>query len=406
MTRSAVVSVTGPPGAGVTTLVAELRRRMPSYRFVEPDPTAEGQRPAAVVFVVSAVAPVTESECALACLSAEHVSAVVAVVSKVDDHRAWRKVVAANRERFAVLAPGLAGLPWVAAAAAPRLGEPRMDELVALLERMLGDPTVAERHRERAAQSRLCRLRDARDELLGRRRMSAASRTAALRGQVQQARLTLTHTARRRCASLRAEMLADAAMVGRRDIPGFAERMRRRCDDVLADVDDDIAAAAWDTHAEVRAEFAPSHASGVTDPPLTPRRLETQLMTVLGAGFGLGVALVVTRLFAGLSPQLAAVGTVAGGVAGVVTAAWVVRARTLLHDRAVLQAWAGEMAAAVRAAAEERIAAEMLTAEAALAAAGAAAGAVEDTETTRRIAAIEAEIRELVRARQRSIRPG
>jgi hypothetical protein len=350
------------------------------------------------VFVVSAVAPVTETDCALACLGAERVSAVIAVVSKIDDHRVWRRVLAANRDCFAGHGTALAELPWVGAAAAPRLGEPRMDELVALLERTLGDPALAERNLKRAAQSRVCRLRDARDDLLRRRRMSAPSRTAALRGQAQQARLTLTHTARRRCASLRTEMLADAARARRREISGFSERMRRRCDDVLADVEGDIAAAVRDIRTETRAERdAAPQAVGITDPPLTSRRLETQLMTVLGAGFGLGVALVVTRLFAGLSPELAAVGTIAGGVVGVVTTAWVVRARTLLHDRAVLQAWIGDMAAAVRAAADERIAAGMLAAEAATAAASAAAGAVEDAETARRIAAIEDEIREFTR---------
>ncbi|EUA43908.1 putative membrane protein [Mycobacterium xenopi 4042] len=37
-------------------------------------------------------------------------------------------------------------------------------------------------------------------------------------------------------------------------------------------------------------------------PPLTSRRLETRLMTLLGAGFGLGVALTVSRLLANLAP--------------------------------------------------------------------------------------------------------
>ena len=39
----------------------------------------------------------------------------------------------------------------------------------------------------------------------------------------------------------------------------------------------------------------PLRAPEVSPPPLKSRRLETQLMMILGAGFGFGVALAVTR---------------------------------------------------------------------------------------------------------------
>lgn len=382
-----VVSVTGPPRAGVTAMADELRRRMPSYRFVEGDT----QEPAAVVFVVSAVAPVIESDCAIAELAAAQTGVVIAVVSKIDDHRDWRQVLDANRER-------LAHLTWVGAAAAPRLGKPHIDELVGLLQAQLRDPAVAERNKLRAWESRICELRDRRDQLVRRRRLAERERVAALRGTVQQARVSLTHVARQRCAALRSELLDAAAAACRSEIAGFPERVRLRCDDALAALDEDIVAYTGDMAAGLPDSAA---AIRVADPPLTSRRLETQLMTVLGAGFGLGVALVVTRFLIGLAPGLAAAGLVVGGAVGVATTAWVIRARTLLHDRAVLQGWVGDAAGAVRAAADERVATRMLAVEVALASATALGGAAEDDDIARRITAVDAEIRELAHARKR-----
>lgn len=403
MTEVGAVLVVGPPQAGVTTMVAELGRRMPAYRFVETVESGEGRRPAAVVFVVSAVAPMTESDCVLADLAAADTDAVIAVVSKIDDHRDWRQVLAADRDSLSGYAARLARLPWVGAAAGPRLGEPHMDELVDLLDAQLRDPALAERNGLRAWESRICQLRAGRERLVRRRRLAAPERASALRGTVQQTRLTLTHTARQRCASLRTELVDDAAGLGRSDIATFPERVRLRCAEVLAEVEADVAEFAG----EMSGEFAAATRTiSVVDPPLTSRGLETRLMTVLGVGFGLGVALVVTRFLAGLAPDLAVAGLLAGGVAGVATTGWVVRARALLHDRAVLQGWVGDVAAAVRAAAEERVATGMVAAETAMVRASAVAGAEQDAAIGRRIAALDAEIRALGRARQQRTEPG
>ncbi|MCV7130033.1 hypothetical protein [Mycolicibacterium vanbaalenii] len=126
MTGPETVLVAGPPRAGVSGVVAELRRRMPSHRFVEAGETGAPQRPAVVVFVVSAVAPITRSDCVLADRVAASTDAVVAVLAKIDDHRDWTAVLEANRECLAGHAGRFGRVPWVGAAAAPRLGEPRM----------------------------------------------------------------------------------------------------------------------------------------------------------------------------------------------------------------------------------------------------------------------------------------
>ncbi|MDG4663026.1 hypothetical protein [Mycobacterium sp. 236(2023)] len=389
MTAPEVVVVAGPPRAGVSAMVSELSRRLPSYRFAERTELSSDDSPAAVVFVVSAVAPLTESDCALPEFAAD-IDVVVAVVAKIDDHRDWQAVLSVNRAALG------RPVPWVGAAAAPRLGEPIMDELVGVLDSALGDATVRARNTLLANDFRVAQLRNQRERLMRSRRLAAAERARTLRGAVQQVRLDLTHTVRRRCAALRTELVEKAAAVDRGEVGSFPRYVRQRCRDVLADVDADISAHAGATAAAPPPDLEPA------DPPLTPRRLENRLMAVLGAGFGFGVALVVTRVVAGLAPGLALAGLAVGGGVGLATSVWVIRARTLLHVRTLLQAWAAEVAAAARAAAEERVATRMLAAETSMALASATAGAGEDEEFGDQIAAIEAKIRQLTRSEEAS----
>ena len=124
------------------------------------------------------------------------------------------------------------------------------------------------------------------------------------------------------------------------------------------------------------------------------RRLETQLMMVLGAGFGFGVALAVTRLFAGLAPGLTIAGLVAGGLVGLLLTVWVVGIRGLLHDRAVLDRWVTDVTAGLRSTVEERVATRVLAAETALTSDLAARDEVESATAADRVAEIDAELRE------------
>ncbi|SRX79488.1 hypothetical protein [Mycolicibacterium parafortuitum] len=381
---SALVVVAGPPRAGVSAMVAALNRRPSAYRFTERP--APQDSPAAALFVVSAVAPMAESDCALADLVAARTPVTIPVLAKVDDHRDWRRVRDANLATAQRCSVRLAGVPWVGAAAAPRLGEPQVDDVLTALDAALGDPARHARAARLAAQARLGRLGEERDRLVRTRRQARLDEAAARRHDAQQARLALTHGARRRCAALRTELLHDAAAADRRALARFPARARQRCADVLAGVDDDIAARTGQLPSAGAAEL------DLVEPPAQSWRLERRLTAVLGAGFGLGVALVVTRFVAGLAPGLTAVALVAGAAAGLATTTWVVRARTLLHDRAVLAGWVGEAAAAVRAAAEERIGTGLLVAET-----GAVGETAADRQIGRRIAALDAELRQLTR---------
>ena len=103
--RRDVVLVTGPWLAGVTGVVSALRERLPQHKFVESMELGPGDAPTAVVFVVSAAAALTESDCALLDAAVEDTDVLVGVVSKIDVHRAWRDVLAANCQTLAAHAP-------------------------------------------------------------------------------------------------------------------------------------------------------------------------------------------------------------------------------------------------------------------------------------------------------------
>ncbi len=138
VTRDDVVLVSGPWLAGTTGVIAALRERLPQHTFVEPAELRPGAAPVAVVFVVSATAPLTESDCALLDAAAADTDAVIGVVTKIDVHRTWRDVLDADRRIAAAHAPRYAGMPWVGAAAAPDLGAPVVDDLVGAVEQRAG----------------------------------------------------------------------------------------------------------------------------------------------------------------------------------------------------------------------------------------------------------------------------
>jgi hypothetical protein len=413
-----VVLVTGPWLAGATGLITALRDRLPDVEFVESEEIRSADAPAAVVFVVSAVAPITESDCALVDLAAQHTDLVISAVSKIDVHRDWRDVLAEDRSRLAAHAERYRDVPWVGVAAAPDLGEPNVEEIVELLRSPLDDADVKRRNRLRAWESRLqtviwrhdkdgaggdrqarvTALRERRDEVLRNRRVSKSERTIALRSQIQQARVQLAYFARNRCTSVRSELQEDASAMTRRRLPEFEAYVGTRVSEVVSEVEAGITRHLSDvaTELELTAPEPPPPPTppAVSPPPLKSRRLETRLMMVLGAGFGLGVALGISRLFAGVAPGLTIAGLVAGGVVGLLLTVWVVGMRGVLSDRSVLDRWITEVTGTVQSAVEERVATRVLAAEATLTAevahrdeadAGAAAGQVDE---------IDAELRE------------
>lgn len=390
------VLVAGPAGAGVSSLAAALGNRIPEVSEVAAGP------PAAVVFAVSAIAPLTESDCVLLDRAAERADLVIAVVTKVDLHHRWRDVLAADREIIGRRAARYAQVPWLGVAAAPEVGAPRIDELVDLLARRLADPATAHRNRLHVEESRMAALRRRRDTLRREARLDRAHRGVALRGGVQQARVELLHSVRTRCAALRAELTDEVAGLRRREFGAFEGRVRARagqvCAGVGAEASERLAEVAADLQLPCPPAAGPPAAPDIAGPPLHRRRLESRLMTLLGAGFGLGVALGVSRLLSGLDPRLGPAGMVAGGLAGLVVTVWVVGIRGLLQDRTVLDRWVAEVTAAVRSAAEETVAGRVVAAESALTRDLVAVEEAASARVAEELADIDARLREHARA--------
>lgn len=297
--------------------------------------------PTAVVFVVSAAAHLTPSDCALLDAATEHTDAVVGVVSKIDVHRGWREVLAANRDTLAAHAPRYARVPWVGAAALPDVGEPDVDDLAKTVAAQLDDADLARRNRLRAWESRLRTvarrfdrevealgrrarveaLREERSTALQQRRQAKTERGITLRGQIQQARVQLSHSARNRCASVPTELQEHAAGLSRGKLSGFEAHTRDRLAEVVAEFSDGTDTQLADTAQAVGVavdlpalEQLP--AVEVSPPPLKSRRQETWLMILLGVGFGfgLGVALTLSRLMSGLASRLSPALAVAAAV--------------------------------------------------------------------------------------------
>jgi len=353
------------------------------------------------------------------------------VVSKIDVHRDWRDTLTANRDTLAAHAPRYGQVPWVGAAAVPDLGESLVDDLIETVSAQLADSDIARRNRLRAWESRLQTvaqrfdrdaegagrrvrveaLRDERSTALRQRRQSKSERTITLRGQIQQARVQLSYFARNRCSSVRSELQEDVGGLSRRKFPEFEADTRERVDEVVAEVSEgttthlaDVAAVMGVPVALPVVEKLP--AVDVPPPHLKSRRQETWLMMLLGAGFGLGVALTLSRLVAGLAHGMNPLTQIAGAVAcvaiGLAVTFVVVNIRGLLHDRAVLDRWAGDATSSLRSVVEELVATRVLVAESVLSTALIARDEAENARVSDQVSGIDSELREYAIAAARA----
>lgn len=429
--RRDVVLVTGPWLAGVSGVVAALTKRLPEHTFIESTDLAAGEAPTAVVFVVSAAAALTESDCMLLDAATADTDAVIGVVSKIDVHRTWRDVLAVDRDVLAAHAPRYRDVPWVGVAALPDSGKPRVGDLVAAVREQQADADLSRRNRLRAWESRLQTvadrydrdadgagrrarveaLREQRSAILRERRLSKSERTIALRSQTQQARVQLSYFARNRCASVRAELQEDAGSLTRRQLPEFEADARGRIDEVVVEVDEGTTTHLADVAHSLGLAVDPPASTAlpkieIPAPQLKSRRLETRLMMLVGTGFGLGVALTLSRLLADLAPGLTVAGAVACAAIGLALTVWVVGTRGLLRDRALLDRWAGEATAQLRSALEQLVATRVLGAESSLTAALGEQDEVESARVTEQVGVIDTELREhaVVGARAAALR--
>jgi hypothetical protein len=381
-----LVLVTGPPLSGVTSLVAALRERMPELALVEDAELGQGDVPTAVVVVVSGVAPMTESDCRQVDVATAHTDLAIGVVSKVDAHRGWRDVLAACSLSYR-------GMRWVAVAAAPDVGVPKVDGLVESLRDTSRKPLLA-------SDIRVGQLRAGRTALLRDRRQARSARALTLRGGLHEARAALGRFVRQRCVAMRTDFRARAAELRRGDFARFEADLLDEAETVLDELEQQLLARSDELAGtlDVAASACPRPGAGPQLPasPAAPRQ-ERRLTMVLGAGFGLGVAMAVSRLLGGLDQGLAVAALVGGATSGVALTVWLVITRALLQERALLDRWVSEVVTALRWHGEELVASRLLAAELGFAAELAARDEAESADLAERVGAIDAELRAISR---------
>lgn len=412
-----VILVTGPWLAGSTSLADVLRQRLSDRTFVEAADLDDGDAPAAVVFVTSAVGPLTESDCLLLDSAAANTDLVIGVVSKIDAHRGWRDVLAANRAAAAAHNPRYSDMVWAGIAAVPEQGEPAVEDLVDALEEGLAHSQLSRRnwlrawetrlgralrrHEEAAAgvgrEARMAALREERIEALRQRRQVRSEQNMALRGRVAQTKDQVTDFAGNRCASVRRELGEDAARMTRRRRPEFENYVRGRVQEVVGEVHGDVGTQLGDLATEFGMtpppDEPPPAPPSVSLPPLTADGWLAWLVLPLSPILGLGVALAVSMLVSGLAPVYSAACLVGGAVGGLVVAALAIRMRRVARDRAALDRSVAEITGELRAVVEQYVATRVLHAESALSAERARRDKAESADVGDRVAAIDSELR-------------
>ena len=351
-----VILVIGPALSGATSVAGAVRQRFGGYRVVER--LGHGERTAAVVFVVSAAAPMTQSDIGLLDAAAASTDAVVAVVSKIDVHRGWPQVLDANR----VLAAQHA-LSWVGVAADPHIGPSKLEPLLDALDSAL-------RRRSRHPRNWLLPNHSHAQSRISEREGPAAARAqrAAAARQLRVARVQLTGHTRATCASMRADLRRDATGLSRRGVDEFCSGVRRRSARAVAELDATLSRLVDDLGVPSLDVAEASCPALETNLPRFGRVRADRVTALLSVGFGLGMALTLGRLFADLAPASTAAITGASLLTGIGLSGWVIRARVLAAERVALDRWVTEVTAGLRTAMEERVVMQLLAVETAMAA--------------------------------------
>jgi hypothetical protein len=344
-------------------MVAALRERLPGQPILEARELGWGEAPVVVVFVISAIAPLSEDDAALFDAATQYTDAVIAVVSKIDWFRNWPAKLAADRSLLQARGPRYDGVVWVGAAAAPAVGEPQLDELVQLLSQRLGDAETHRRNQLRTLQTRLQTsmaryqsegagqdrearveaLRYLREDVWDRRDVARAEHLAALNGRIRLAYGQLTEYAGQRCGSVRTELHEDVSTITRRRMRRFEPYVRRRADEVVDEVNEGITDHLADVANELGLSPPPAGPPPLVDdvpaPVLPSRRLWTGLFMLLGALLGASVAVSTSWLIAGPARVVVIAAGIAGALVGLLVVTVVLWIRRRRRDRVILHAW-------------------------------------------------------------------
>lgn len=177
------------------------------------------------------------------------------------------------------------------------------------------------------------------------------------------ARVQLSGQARTLCAALRDDLAAQAAVLPRRAVGAFDQRVHQQVLRVTAELDEVMARRLHELGFAAEPPGWPEPAVAQRLPARRRPGLENRLSTLVGAGFGAGVSVSAARIVADLRPDWGPAAAMGCALLGLGLTSWTVLARRLLAERAAAERWSVEVAAGLRLLLEERVLARILAAE-------------------------------------------
>ncbi|WP_330233579.1 hypothetical protein OHA40_14570 [Nocardia sp. NBC_00508] len=442
-----VVTVIGPADVNTTLLRTELARFEPRITLSEPmaDPsaavatTSPSDRGQPSVGALSGLALIlldagttigADLLEAIGRLRADGTRILLAM-NGIHAYRDWRAVRARNLELLA--ARGAADLDIVPvsarlAAAARTAGDAGLldrsglgslhaqltaaaagaaaatgDRSAAVTGRVLADTRqrVVEQVGALRSGAELARLREERAVLLAGRDGGRATAMSTLRGQLHLARVDLMTDIGARIRALHTAARAELDRLRRADLRGYPDRLQQTVTELTGGVDRTIdhRLAELGGRIEGAERGMPSRRRDPAprvgpDPEPRHRGVEDHLMIALGASAGVGLGrLLVAPL--SLVPALDVASVPVTLALGGGAAAWVVRARGQLADRAHIRQWVSDALVNVKAQLEQRVATALVETETVLADLVVQASTARMVDTDRRVVELEAKLRRM-----------
>lgn len=419
--------------ANTTLLRTELARFEPRIDLGDPATVVPGDEPAAALILFDAGSVLGADTLALITRLRAHGTRILLAMNGFHAYQDWR----ATRERsLALLADrgvtdlditpvsarlaaaaraaddsalldrsGLAGLHAALAAATAHRPNGGPERRAAVLTRVLTDTRarITEQITTLNTGAEAARLREERVALLAGRDGGRQTGLAAVRSQVQLARVDLTTEVGAMVRALHARARTELDRCDRAELRAYPQRLQQAVGELSVAVDAAIDERVAETARRIgTAEPAPRRRDQAPrvgpEPEPRHRGVEDHLMIALGAsvGFGLG-RLVVAPL--SLVPALDAASVPVTLLLGAAVAAWVVRARGKLAERNHVSQWVAEALVNVKAQLEQRVAAALVDIEAELAEHVVRESTARAVAVDRRVAELDALARRLVAER-------
>ncbi|MGK8521113.1 hypothetical protein ACRS6B_05920 [Nocardia asteroides] len=424
------VTVIGPADVNTALLRTELARFEPRVTLAEPDPAVETMgfaSPSVVLILLDAGTIIGADTLAVINRLRANGTRLLLAMNGIHAYQDWRAVRARDLELLA--AQGAADLDIVPvsarlAAAARTAGDAGLldrsglgalharltaaaaadgDRSGAVLARVLADTRqrVIEQVAALRSGAESARLREQRAVLLAGRDGGRATAMSALRGQLHLARVDLMADIGARIRATHTAARAELDRSRPADFDDYPARLQHTVTELTGDLDHVIDQRLAELAARLESEDTgvptrrrdPAPRVG-PDPQPRHRGVEDHLMIALGASAGVGLGRLLVAPFS-LVPALDVASVPVTLLLGGGVAAWVVRARGQLADRAHIRQWVANALVNVKAQLEQRVATALVEAETVLADHVVQASTARMVETDRRVARLEADLRRM-----------